>query len=74
MNTTYIKTDDLASLKSALGRLIDYANYLAENDRYYCFVFGVEVEDGVISDFEVTGVVTTEHIFYLAEDYFKAFD
>lgn len=48
--------------------------YLAENDRYYCFVFGVEVEDGVISDFEVTGVVTTEHILYLAEDYFKAFD
>ena len=33
MDTTYVKTNDVASLKSALSRLIDYANYLAENDR-----------------------------------------
>lgn len=33
MNTTYVKTNDVASLKSALSRLIDYANYLAEGDR-----------------------------------------
>ena len=33
METTYVKTNDVESLKSALGRLIDYANYLTENDR-----------------------------------------
>ena len=32
MKTTYIETNNIASLKSALGRLVDYALYLTEND------------------------------------------